>query len=65
VPVNDITASRGYQKPNSTNTLAYDVSRICAALDAIDADIAAFYGPLDYGFIAGSVTSSSDYGALI
>lgn len=64
MPVNDITASRGYQKPNSANTLAYDVSRIRAALDAIDSDMAAVYGPLDYGLITGSVTSTSDYGAL-
>lgn len=38
-PVNDTTTNRLYQKPNSLNTLAYDVVRIRAALDSIDSDI--------------------------
>lgn len=41
MPVNETTTSRGYQKPHPTNTLANDVQRLRAALDAIDADVAA------------------------
>lgn len=39
-PVDDVTSNKGYQKPNAANTLAYDVARLRAALDAIDADMA-------------------------
>lgn len=38
-PIDDRTTNRNYQKPNAANTLADDVARLRAALDAIDADI--------------------------
>lgn len=41
-PVDDRTPYRSYQKPNAANTLADDVARLRAALDAIDADIAPY-----------------------
>lgn len=39
MPVNDTTTNRAYQKPNSANTLLYDVARLRAALDSIDTDV--------------------------
>jgi hypothetical protein len=41
MPINDTTASRGYQKPNVSNLLSDDVARLRAALEAIDVDVAA------------------------
>lgn len=41
-PVDDRTLYRSYQKPNAANTLADDVARLRAALDAIDDDIAPY-----------------------
>jgi hypothetical protein len=38
-PIDDRTSNRNYQKPNIANSLADDVTRLRAALDAIDADI--------------------------
>jgi hypothetical protein len=38
-PIDDRTSFRNYQKPNPANTLAEDVVRLRAALDAIDEDI--------------------------
>lgn len=40
MPINDITTSRGYQKPNAANALVDDVARLRSALDAIDTDVA-------------------------
>ena len=40
MPVNDITATRGYQLPHATNNLDYDVARLRASFSAIDADVA-------------------------
>jgi hypothetical protein len=40
MPVNDTTTNRGYQLPHATNNLDYDVARLRASFNAIDADIA-------------------------
>jgi hypothetical protein len=50
-PIDDRTTYKNYQKPNQANSLADDVARLRAALDAIDADINA----------AGSGGGTSDY----
>jgi hypothetical protein len=41
MPINDVTATQGFQKPNAANLLSEDVVRLRAALDALDAEIAA------------------------
>jgi hypothetical protein len=38
-PINDVTATQGFQKPNAANLLSEDVVRLRAALDALDAEI--------------------------
>lgn len=48
---NNVTASRGYQLPFSTNSLDEDVLRLIAAITAIDADVATA--------LAGLLTKSS------
>ena len=40
MPVNDITATRGYQLPHATNNLDHDVARLRSSFSAIDADVA-------------------------
>lgn len=37
----ETTTGRGYEKPHPTNQLSHDVLRLRAALDKIDADVAA------------------------
>ena len=39
MPVDDRTTYKNYPKPNQLNTLVFDVARLRAALDSIDADI--------------------------
>ena len=39
MPVNDTTANRGYQLPHATNNLDYDIARLRASFNAIDADV--------------------------
>jgi hypothetical protein len=39
MPINDLTATQGFQKPNAANLLSEDVGRLRAALDALDAEI--------------------------
>ena len=39
MPINDVTATQGFQKPNAANLLSEDVTRLRAALDALDAEI--------------------------
>jgi hypothetical protein len=43
MPIDDRTANRSYQLPNAANLLSEDVTRLRAALQAIDADIFARY----------------------
>jgi hypothetical protein len=38
-PINDVTATQGFQKPNAANLLSEDVVRLRAALDALDTEI--------------------------
>lgn len=38
-PINDVTATQGFQKPNGANLLSEDVVRLRAALDQLDAEI--------------------------
>lgn len=39
MPINDVTATQGFQKPNAANLLSEDVVRLRAALDALDTEI--------------------------
>jgi hypothetical protein len=39
--IDNVTPNRGYQLPNGTNTLAYDVLRLINAFTSIDLDVAA------------------------
>ena len=39
MPVNDITANRGYQLPHVTNNLDHDAARLRASFNALDADV--------------------------
>ena len=39
MPINDVTATQGFQKPNAANLLSEDVVRLRAALDALDSEI--------------------------
>lgn len=39
MPINDVTATQGFQKPNPANLLSEDVARLRAALDALDTEI--------------------------
>ncbi|GDX76021.1 hypothetical protein LBMAG41_10970 [Cyanobium sp.] len=39
MPINDVTATQGFQKPNAANLLIEDVVRLRAALDALDTEI--------------------------
>ena len=41
MPINDVTVTQGFQKPNAANLLSEDVVRLRAALDALDAEITA------------------------
>ncbi|MCE2835616.1 MAG: hypothetical protein LW834_01235 [Cyanobium sp. 49614_E6] len=39
MPINDVTATQGFQKPNAANLLSEDVVRLRGALDALDTEI--------------------------
>ena len=39
MPINDVTSTQGFQKPNAANLLSEDVVRLRAALDALDTEI--------------------------
>jgi hypothetical protein len=64
MPVNDITATRGYQLPHTTNNLDHDVARLRASFSAIDADVAGLLTSVAGKAAAGHAHVISDVSGL-
>jgi hypothetical protein len=64
MPVIENTASRGYQLPHATNNLDYDVARLRASFNAIDADVAGLLTSVAGKAAAGHAHVISDVSGL-